>query len=191
MKKLAFLLFVVQVFVLPAAAAECILCVGVVGTDGSDVPVLARVSVGELATFAPARPEALTVLVAYEVDASTDPLVDIEKHTRAIIDWARQRGPFDGLGVSVSNTTPELTAYAIKRLAVTAQGLNVAKRIVGTLNLDALSYLDAVIATDLESTAATIAEKDPSKKIFAVVDVTSPNALFDLGNALAKGATRA
>lgn len=196
MKNVAFLFAaVLQVFVLSAAAAgapkECTLCVGVVGTDGADVPVLARVSETELAAFAPARPESLTVLVSYALDPANDPMVDIERQTKAIVAWAQQRGPFDGLGISVANATPELAAFAIKRLAVAAQGLNAARRIVGDLNVEALPYLDAIITTDVEQTAATLAQKDPSKKIFAVVDVTSPNALFDLAAALAKGATRA
>jgi hypothetical protein len=199
MRKLAFLVFVLQVFVLSAAAQpqtgasalQCGVCVGVTGSDGADVPVLARVAESDLAAFAPAQPSSLTVIVSYTIDTATDPLLDIEQHTRTIIDWAKARGPFDGLGISVTGGDAALAAFAVKRLAVTAQGLDVAKRIVGEANAEALSYLDAVLTRDVEQTAAWLAERDPSKKIYAVVDVTSPNALFDLAAALAKGATRA
>ena len=199
MRKFAPLLVLLQVLVLSAAAAEapkeCTLCVGLTGSEGADVPVLARVAIGELPAFAPARPSALTVLISYSVDAA-DSLQHIEQQTRTILDWARQHGPFDALGVSVSGTTPELTAYAIKRLAVSAQGLDVAKRIVADTRdaaADAVPYFDALVvpAAEVEQSAAWLAERDPSKKIYAVVDVTSPNALFDLASALAKGATRA
>lgn len=200
MKKLAFLLFVLQVPVLPAfaqdAAKECTLCVGVTGTDGADVPVLARVTEAELATFAPARPDSLSVMVSYTVDTATDPLLDIEQHTKTIIDWAKTHGPLDSLGITVSNATPELTAFAIKRLAVSAQGLDVAKRIVVERSdsvSEAMAYFDALLvpAADVEQAAAWLAERDPSKKIYALVDVASPNALYDLAGALAKGASRA
>jgi hypothetical protein len=195
MKKLVFLLVLLQVLVLPAAAAEptaeCTLCAGITGTDGADVPVLARVSEAELAAFAPTRPGSLTVVVSYAIDTTKDPLLDIEEHTKTIIDWARAHGPLDGLGISVTGGDPAMAAFAIKRLAVTAQGLNVAKRIVGEPNADALTYLDAVLTKDVEQTAVWLAERDPSKKIYALVDVTAPNALFDLASALAKGATRA
>jgi len=200
MKNLALLFVLLQVLVLPAAAAdapkECTLCVGITGTAGADVPVLARVTEGELEAFAPARPESLTVIVSYAVDATSDPLLNIEEHTKTILAWARANGPFDALGVTVSNATPEQTAYAIKRLAVSAQGLDVAKRIVVERNdsiADATAYFDALLvpAADVEAATVWLAERDPSKKIYAVVDVTSPNALFDLGSALAKGAVRA
>src|SRR5688572_21291517 len=196
MKNLAFAALILQVLVRPLMAAEPTLSVGITGTHGADVPVLARVAEGDLATFAPARPQSLTVIVSYGVDTTTDALLDIEQHTKTIIEWAQKHGPLDGLGVSVSNANAELTAFAIKRLAVTAQGLNVANRIVidKTENVgDAMAYFDAVVvnAADVEQTAAWLAERDPSKKIFAVVDITSPNPLFDLGTALAKGAARA
>lgn len=196
MKKLAFAALFLQVLVLPLAAAEVTLSAGITGMDGADVPVLARVAETDLATFAPARAQSLTVIVSYDVDTTTDALLDIERHTKTIIAWAQKHGPFDGLGVSVSNANAELTAFAIKRLAVTAQGLNVANRIVidRTENAaEATAYFDAVVvnAADVEQTAVWLAERDPSKKIYAVVDVASPNALFDLASALAKGATRA
>ena len=43
----------------------------------------------------------------------------------------------------------------------------------------------------MKSTAAWVAEKDPAKKIWAIVPAQSPNVFFDLARALADGATRA
>ena len=100
------------------------------------------------------------------------------------------------------NADATLAAYAIKRLAVSAQGQAVASRIVmpRTDNLAELfdnganAYFDALVVERRRSRqTARVASPSaiPSKKIFAVVPITSPNALFDLGQAFADGATRA
>jgi hypothetical protein len=199
MRKLAFaLVLLLQILALSAVAAEeCTFCVGLATTEAAPVLTLARVNVADLATFAPAEPRNVSLVVEY----NAADLAEVETQTKAIIDWARAHGPFDSLGVSVPNADATLTAYAVKRLAVSAQGQAVASRIImpRTANLGELfdngasAYLDALIvdAPQVAETAAWLAERDPSKKIFAVVPVTSPNALFDLGQALAAGATRA
>src|SRR4029077_5916938 len=96
-----------------------------------------------------------------------------------------------------------LSGYAIKQLAVNAQGLNVATRVIlPAMSIDDLSklydtgafaYVDALLvdAAQVSKTAAWIAEKDPAKKIFALVQPQSPNSFYDLARALADGATRA
>lgn len=202
MKNLAIGLFLLlQVPGLAAAQPDCTLCVGVVGSDGSVVPALVRLDANEYPTFLPHTPQNVTVLVGYEPRS----LEDIEERTGAIIEWARSRGPFDGLGVSIGNAPIELAAYAVKRLAVSAQGQGVASRIVldaagvpsarlGELfDAGAGAYVDALVveAMEVTPTAAWLAERDPAKKVFAVVPVSSPNPLYDLGRALADGATRA
>jgi len=213
MKKLAILLFLLQFPVLlslsaqtPSAKkpADCTLCAGIAGTDtveGGHLYAFARVAEADLATFTPARPADLTLVVEYTIDRDKDPLLEVETHTAAILKWAQQHGTFDGLGAAVSNADPAVAAYAVKRLAVSAQGLDVAKRIVlpRTGDLPALfehgaqPYFDALLvdAPDIESTLAWLAEHDPSKKVFALVPIESPNAFFDIGKALAAGATRA
>jgi hypothetical protein len=199
MRKLAFaLVLLLQILALSAfSAEECTLCVGVAAVDATGIPALARVNVADLATFAPAEPRNLTLVVEYPA-ASLD---EVEQQTKTIIDWARAHGPFDSLGVTVPNADATLAAYAIKRLSVSAQGQAVATRIVTPNNAllgqlfdnGASAYFDALIvdASEVANTVLFLAERDPSKKIFAVVPVTSPNALFDLGQALAAGATRA
>ena len=181
---------------IPAQAAECTLCVGVVGSDGSAVPAFTRLDEQSYPTFAPTNPSNVSVVIDYEA-SSVD---DVEAKTKQILDWARTRGPFDGLGVNVRGVDANIAAYAIKRLAVAAQGENLAKRslVVRTDALPALfdaganAYFDAVVAEgDVEATFALVAERDPAKKVFAVVPVTSPNPLFDLAGAFAKGAVRA
>jgi len=204
MRKLAFVFFLLAVLQFPAQAATCTLCVGVVSnqaTASADVFTLARIAESELPALAPSRPGTMTVIVEYSVDGATDPLLDVEEHTKRIIEWAKATGPFDGIGVAVSGADPVTTAYAIKRLAVSAQGLNVAGRIV-LLRTDDLAvlfenganaYFDALVveAPRVEEMFAWLAERDPSKKIHAVVPVQSPNPLYDLAQSFTRGATRA
>jgi hypothetical protein len=201
MRKLALGILVLQVLALSAFGAdECTLCVGVTGGDASVVPALVRLNEQEYPTFVPTEPRKLSVLVEY----TAKDISEVEAQTKRIIDWARTRGPFDALGVTVANADATLRAYAIKRLAVSAQGQGVATRIIVDRSAlppaeaagapqDALAYFDAVIANagEVAATFAWISERDPSKKIYAVVPITSPNPLFDLGQAFASGATRA
>lgn len=205
MKKFVVAVALLQIFVLPLFAAdapkECTLCVGVVAPEGAGVPTLSRLREADLATYAPARPADVALVVEYAIEDGKDPLLQIEEHTKTIIDWARAHGPFDALGVSVATTDPALAAYALKRLAVTAQGLDVAKHIllprgdglVALFENGAGGYFDAVIvdAPQVADTLAVLAERDPAKKIYAVAGLESPNAIFDLAKALSAGAARA
>ncbi|HEX2121697.1 MAG TPA: hypothetical protein VHL59_08650, partial [Thermoanaerobaculia bacterium] len=134
------------------------------------------------------------------LEGGNDPLLQIEEHTKTIIEWARTRGPFDALGVTVTGADPAQSAYALKRLAVSAQGLDVTRQIVVESALlpalfgnEAGGYFDAVLVDGprVTETLAWLAARDPSKKIFAVVPVESPNAIFDLAKALGAGAARA
>ena len=203
MRKLAFALAVLlQILALPGfadptPARECTFCVGLATSESQPVLTLARVSIADLATFAPTEPKNVSVVIEY----NAADLAEVEQQTKTIIDWARERGPFDSLGVSLPNADATLAAYAIKRLSVSAQGQAVTSRIVmpRTNNLAELfdngasAYFDALVvdAPQVAETAVWLAERDPSKKIFAIVPIESPNALFDLGRALADGATRA
>jgi hypothetical protein len=203
MRKLAFALAVLLQFPALSAPAdansakECTFCVGLATAESPGVFTLTRVAIADLATFAPAEPRNVSVVIEY--DAAD--LAEVEQRTTTIIDWARAHGPFDSLGVSLPNANATLTAYAVKRLSVSAQGQAVTSRIVmpRTDNLGELfdngasAYFDALIvdAPQVAETTVWLAERDPSKKIFAVVPVTSPNALFDLGQAFTAGATRA
>ena len=189
-----FLLAVLQV---PAQAAECTLCVGVVGSDGTATPAFTRLDEQSYPAFTPVQPANVSVLIDYEA-ADIDA---VEAKTKLILDWARSRGPFDSIGVSVRGADATLAAYAIKRLAVSAQGEGIAKRILvahdatlpALVDAGANAYFDAVVtdAQDVEQAFAFFAERDPSKKIFAIVPIASPNPLFDLASAFAKGAVRA
>ena len=207
MRKLALALVVSLQFLALAALAqapaadekakECTFCVGLAATEAPGVFTLARVPIADLAAFAPAESKNVSVIVEY----NAADLAEVEQQTKTIIDWAKAHGPFDSLGVSLPNADATLTAYAVKRLAVSAQGQAVASRIVmpRTANLAELfdngasAYFDALVvdAPQVAESAAWLAERDPSKKIFAVVPIVSPNALFDLGQAFAAGATRA
>jgi len=238
MKRIAFLL-ALQVFVLPLAAAEppkeCALCAGAVSdlqvAPAAPVPLLVKLRQEDFAaagTALDAMPPAvrakMTVVIGYAVAADKDPMADVETHTQAIVDWARAHGPFEAIGIAVDNVTPAVSGYAIKRLAVAAQGQNAASRIVFSVtwghlsgveaalasttspdlgsptpsslamlaDTGAQSYVDVLLtdASNVKSTAAWVLEKDPAKKIWAIVNPQSPNLFFDVSRALADGATR-
>ncbi|HEY0156496.1 MAG TPA: hypothetical protein VGF28_04310 [Thermoanaerobaculia bacterium] len=196
MRKIGLSLLVLHIIALSAfaAAPDCSLCTGIAGHDGSAVPSLVRLTETEYPAYTAANPANVAVIVEYR--AAT--LEEVEQQTRAIIDWARTRGPFDAIGISLPGADATLAAYAVKRLAVSAQGQGVATRIITDHNPALFAegtnaYFDAVVidAARVAETFAFIAERDPSKKVYAVVPVTSPNPLFDLGQAFAGGATRA
>jgi hypothetical protein len=216
MRKIAIFIVSLQVSVLSLFAAdspkECSLCVGatadLTAPPSAVIPLLLQINENDLATtqidtLSPAQRAKVTVIVGYAVDRDKDPLLDVETHTKTIIEWARLHGPFEGIGVIPSGVDTAVAGYAIKRLAVTAQGLNVATKIVLPPNsiddlnklseTGALNYIDALIvnAPDVTKTNAWILEKEPSKKLYATVEPQSPNAFFDLARALADGATRA
>jgi hypothetical protein len=217
MKRIA-LLLALQVSVLSLAAAEppkdCALCAGAVSdlqvVPATPVPLLVRLRQDDFATagtaldaMPPAVRAKMSIVVSYAVGREKDPMAEVEAHTQSIVEWARQHGPFDALGIAVDNVDPAVAGYAIKRLAVTAQGQNATSRIVlPPATPDALtklyetgaqSYVDILLADapNVKSTAAWVAEKDPAKKIWAIVSPQSPNVFFDLARALADGATRA
>ena len=221
MKKFAFVAFALQISILSVFAAstpnECTLCVGAavaelpqVPSPPSPIPLLLQIRQDDFATvsasidaLSPEQRKKLAVIVRYTVDRDKDALLDVESHTRTIVDWARLHGPFELLGVGVDGADATLSGYAVKQLAVNAQGLNVATRIIlPTMSIDdlsklydtgAFSYVDALLvdAAQVSKTAAWIAEKDPAKKIFALVQPQSPNSFYDLARSLADGATRA
>src|SRR3954454_12643349 len=204
MKRLAFLFSVVPFLVLPVFAAdapakECTLCVGAVSdlttTPATAVPLLVRVPETGLATagsaldtLSPEQRRKTTVIVSYGIDKTADPLQDVESHTKTIVDWARTRGPFQSFGIALDSPNAEVAAYAIKRLAVTAQGLNVSDRIVIETPVGAQApspvtdrqarapvapqdganaYYDEILvdASRVADTLRWVAENDPSKKI--------------------------
>jgi hypothetical protein len=215
--KRIFLAATLSIFALSLFAAdapkECTLCVGattdLTAAPATPVPLVAKTSLDNLAAtgaaldaFPPETRARMTLLIGYGIKGEPDPLLAIEAHTKTIIDFARQHGPFDAIGISVEGADPVQTAYAIKRLAVTAQGQNVASRIVFPRTSDdeldklsaegAMPYIDVLLVdSDVRSAVAWIVAKDPSKKVWATVTPTSPNAFYDLARALADGATRA
>src|SRR5258707_8937046 len=201
MKRIACLL-ALQVSVLSLAAAEppkeCALCAGAVSdlqvAPATPVPILVRLRPDDFATagtaldaMPPAVRAKMTIVISYAVDPAKDPMAEVETHTQAIIDWARQHGPFEAMGISVDNVDPTVGGYAIKRLAVTAQGQNAASRIVlPPATPDALaklyetgaqSYVDILLtaAPHVKSTAPPVAGTEPAKQIWAIVPRRSPN----------------
>jgi len=206
MKKAAILFLSLQFLILGAAQAatapkECTICVGAVG-GAATVPTLQRVTTLDDAIdqLTPEQRAKAIVVVPMKVDGSS--LTDVETQTAAIIDWGKKHGPFNAIGLTFDATDSATAAYAVKRLAVAAQGQNVASRIVMEVSRDTLTklfdagaqaYFDALIVdgASVADTAKWLAEKDPAKKIIAVVTPQSANVLFDLSRALADGASLA
>jgi hypothetical protein len=207
-----------QVSVLSLSAAEtpreCALCAGAVSdlqvVPAAPVPLLVRIRQDDftaagtaLDAMPPAVRAKMTVVIGYAVAADKDPMADVETHTQSIVEWAKLHGPFEAIGIAVDNVEPAVAGYAIKRLAVAAQGQNAAERIVlppstpdsltKLYETGAQSYVDVFLtdAANVKSTAAWVLEKDPAKKIWAIVPPQSPNVFFDVARALADGATRA
>jgi hypothetical protein len=218
MKKVAIAVVALQFLVLSLFAAEtpkeCMLCVGAAADPAAPpatpIPLVMQIRqedfpniVASIDALSPDQRKKLTITVQYTVAGEKDPLLQVEEHTTAIVDWARLHGPFEGIGVAPEGIDSGTTAYAVKRLAVSAQGQNVAARIVlppaTTDDLSkmaengALSYVDVLLvqAADVAKIAAWVVEKDPAKKLFALAGPASPNTLYDLARALADGATRA
>ncbi len=191
MKKVLLASILLQVLVLPARAAEpkdCSFC-------AFPASSLQEVTVDDAAVIdamTPAQRAKTVVLVHYALDKDKEPLTSVEEKTKAIVEWAKTRGPFDAIGIRVDGADDATASYAIKRLAVTAQGLNIASKIVAPANppIAALPYIDALLTGDVAKTVAWVAENDPSKKVWAVVAPASPNVFFDVARAYADGATR-
>ncbi len=217
MKRFA-VLFAIQIIALPVFCAgapkECTLCVGSVADlsapPATTIPLLVETTIDDLPAIAP-QIDALSpeqrknaaVVIRYSLEEGKDPLLDVESKTATIVEWARLHGPFDSLAPVVQSSDPAVVSYAIKRLAVTAQGANATSRIaVARMPLDELkslfehgaqSYFDALIvdAQNVTASAVFLTANDPAKRIYAVVTPQSPNAMFDLAQALSQGATRA
>lgn len=213
MKRLTVAAIALQFLVFTAAGAEtkrCTICVGTQFQDTapsvSDVPLLmtdAGVAGSSLAAL-PAEARARSVVfTGINVNPTGDPLIQIDEQTRALVEAAKANGPFAAFGTTVNGADAATTGYAIKRLAVAAQGQNIAPRIVlRPTSLEALArlydtgaqaYFDGVLVEgpDVANTAKWLAAHDPAKKILALVTATSPNPFFDLARALADGATTA
>ena len=217
MKRFA-VLSAILIIALPALGAgapkECTLCVGAVADPAAPpatvIPLLLETNISDLAAIAQAidalsleQRKNMAVVVRYSLEEGKEPLLDVESKTATIVEWVRLHGPFDSLAAVVASSDPAVVSYAIKRLAVTAQGANPTSRIgVARMSLDELkaifehgagSYFDAVVVDgpDVAATTAWLTATDPAKKIYAVVTPQAPNAMFDLAQALSQGATRA
>src|SRR5216110_1984314 len=99
MRKSAIFVLSLQVFVLSLFAAEtpkeCSLCVGataeLAAPPSAVIPLVLQIKEGDLATtpvdsLSPEQRSKLTVNIAYTVDRDKDPLLDVETHTKSIID---------------------------------------------------------------------------------------------------------
>ena len=214
MKRVAFV-FALQLIAVVAmatpAASTCNLCVGIAGsqvtTSAEPVPQLIRASAIDLGAVSldgvpPEQRRKTVVQIEFSI-GNDDPLIDADAKARSVIEWAQKNGPFDALALDIRHDDAAVAAYAIKRVAVVAQGLNVASRFaLAPTPLDRLeklfehgaqAYFDALVVPgpEVQATAAWLAERDPAKKIFALATPSSANPLYEAARALADGATLA
>lgn len=216
-KKIVSLLFTLQ-FLSAAAlfaesAANCSTCSGVVSdlvtVPGSVVPLLVHGDAdalepvrGHLAAMSPLQRASTTVVLEVSLDPA-DPISDVEKRSGELVTALQPFAPLDGLGVTLRGASPETLGYAVKRIAVRTQGLNLANNIVladasiATLSSletsGGLPYVDRLIvdASSVGEIVLWVAEHDPSKKIQSRVTATHANPLFDAAQQFAAGATTA
>src|ERR1043165_3058980 len=203
MKKSAILLVLLQIFVLSARAAEpkaCSFCAGVGASaqqpPAATVPALVEINLDELAAidaWTPAQRAQTSLVIRYDLAKEKDPLTSVEGRAETVIEWAKTHGPFEAIGVHVFDADANTAAYAIKLLAVMAQGLNVPSKIVAlaTPPAPALPYVDVIVTDDAAKSVAWVTENDPSKKVWAIVKPDAPNVFFDVARAYAAGAARA
>ena len=214
MKRVAFVLalqLIAAAAIAAPDAATCNICVGIarnqVTSTATPVPQLIRARAIDLGAVSldgvPAEQRRQTVVQIEFSVGNDDPLADADAKARSVVDWAQAHGPFDALALDIRHDDPAIAAYAIKRVAVVAQGLNVASRFaLAPTTLDRLTqlyehgaqaYFDALLVPGAEGQAAAawLAEHDPAKKIFAVVAPVSANPMYDAARALADGATLA
>ncbi|HUP50277.1 MAG TPA: hypothetical protein VNA04_15985 [Thermoanaerobaculia bacterium] len=212
MKRAAILLALLLVAsALPASsdATPCSLCIGAatnrLPSTATPMPQLIRTTDAGLEELAldPMTPEQrrLAVVQVSFALSGEDPLAAAEQQARAIVEWARVEGPFDALALDIAHDDEAIVAFAVKRLAVAAQGLEVARRLaLAPMPLERLqklfehgaqAYFDAWIVpgADVAAAAAWLAEHDPAKRLLAVVQPASPNPMFDAARALGDGAT--
>ncbi|MEO8216365.1 MAG: hypothetical protein ABI718_04720, partial [Acidobacteriota bacterium] len=198
----------------PPEAKSCTRCVGLVATDSlqlsGEIPVLLQArsdSLGQAATFlatlTPAQRLKTTMAITMDARSGPEALSAVETDIKSLVEWASANGPFAAFGVTMPDADPAIEAYAVKRLAVTMQGLNLAGRIIyGPASMDRLaklydtgaqSYFDQILVEgEFVGPAFTwIGEKDPSKGLIAVVNAEHPNAFYDLANAFVAGAGEA
>ena len=96
----------------------------VAALPASPIPLLEEVTLDDAAAIdamTPAQRAKTVVLIRYALDSGKEPLASAEEKTKAIVEWARARGPFDAIGVRVDGADDATAAYAIKRLAVMAR----------------------------------------------------------------------
>jgi hypothetical protein len=190
---------------------ECSICVGAVVNElkpvATAVPQLIRTTADDLSALSfegvPVDQRKRFVVQLSFPLGGDDPLARADERAQSIVEWARANGPFDALVFDIQHDDPAVVAYAVKRLAVIAQGLGVARRLAlapmpeaklaSLFEHGAQAYFDAwlVAGADVQNAAAWLAANDPAKRLLAVVTPASPNPLFDAARALADGASLA
>ena len=219
MKKAAGWIFALQLLTAtialgqPLPSSECTICGGVVSdmtvSPPVEVPLLLSPRfedlggvAGYLAPMTAAQKKKTTVMITVALDELDDAIPKVEGRVQNIVEWATANGPFKSLGLRVTGVDATVEGYAIKRLAVTAQGLNLADNVIaGPMTLSRLeeiyqtgaeAYFDELITEGaVAETVAWIVERDPSKRVSAIVPAEAANPAWDIASALSSGAIKA
>lgn len=194
--------------------AECTTCIGLKSDRSTNpavpVPLLIEASRHQLKSLEPffssmtsEQRSAVTLLVRIELSEDIDPLASADDEIRGLVAWARDHGPFASIGIRLDQASLDIQAYAFKRLAVTMQGLELARRIIAPpMPLDRLAslydtgvqaYFDEILTEGaaVAPLSRWLLERDPIKKIAAVVRPDHANILFDGAAAVRDGARTA
>jgi len=220
MKRLTSALFVLSTLILALSVTgteiptECTTCIGLTSDRSTNpavpVPLLVEASRHQLKNLEPyfasmtsAQRSAVTLLVTIELSEDIDPIASADDEIRGLVGWARDNGPFASIGIRLEEAPLEIQAYALKRLAVTMQGLELARRIIAPpMPLDRLAklyetgvqaYFDELLteAGSVASLSQWLLERDPIKKIAALVRPAHSNVLFDGASSIRDGARTA
>gem|GEM_PF-468937 len=203
------------VLALPLRAEEprvCSLCAGITSdrttTPKATVPLLIRSSLADLETLLPYLSQLSSLqkakaMLAISIPQKLQTVDEAETLISTLVERLGTNGGFDSVSLSFEDTTPEVAAYAMKRMSVSLQGRDLAQKIgFEASSLDQLqklyetgsqAYFDVLLVPSerLDETVRWINEKDPAKRVYAVVNPTSTNQLYDAAQALSRGAIRA
>jgi hypothetical protein len=211
--RLFFLALISIVTPLQAQSTEtpCSFCGGVVAASPQEsaVPSYLEVdasAIGDVARqLAGLTPESRgrLLLVVRAAALEGDALGAADMLVTNVVNELAAVGPVAAAGLEIEAADPQIAAFALKRFSVAMQGRGAARAIIAPrMPLDRLaalydagagSYFDEIVtgAGDVVQTATWLAERDPIKRIVAIVEPRHPNVLYDVASTFRDGAIRA
>jgi len=194
------------------AGKQCGSCAGIVADPSlaptALIPQILQVNYEDrkdfdsyLAALTPQQREKTLIVISVSLEEGDDPVPQVEDRVQHIVEWASSYRPLGALGIKLKNAPKGIEGFAIKRLAVTTEGLDIAANIVfgptSKAELETLyatgaqAYFDEVLALESDQAGVQewLTEKDPAKRTHVIVTPSHPNVFFDAGEAIASGAS--